>query len=473
MKKIFTGKKKLFPPFIRGFLWFSLGGIIGLFFFASFLFIYYRNTYKTSVYPGITIQQKDFSGQTRDQVEHYFLQKNASIQHATFNFTHDSKIATMSAEELGMGYDASLLADQAYSIGRSDNFFANIHLIFLAYFQGISLTPMYQLNDQKLETVLRPIAQNIYRKPVDAVFMVENGKVTTFTPSIDGEEIDMPTLYKTLTDRLPSLLASQQSETITIQLPIITTKPQITTENVNNLGIKELIGEGTSHYAGSIPNRIFNLSLAAKRINGTLIPPGEIFSFNKTIGDVSALTGYKQAYVISGGRTILGDGGGVCQVSTTLFRAAINAGMPIEERNQHAYRVSYYEQDMGPGIDAAIYTPNIDFQFKNDTKHHILIQTIIDEENQALNFRLYGTHDGRKVAPIKPVILSTSAAPEPLYQDDPNLPKGQVKQIDFAASGANVTFKYEVEKDGKTIISDTFTSRYRPWQAVFLRGTKE
>jgi vancomycin resistance protein YoaR len=473
MKKVLPQKFSLLKPILRGIFWFSLGGVLGLFFFASFLFIYYRNTYQATVFPGVAVDTVDFTGKTHQEVEDYFRDKNNAIADTKFQFRYEDMVATMSAKELRMGYDAPLLADQAYSIGRSENFFANLHHIFTAYFQGIRLSPMYHYDEAALDTALAPMSKTIFRKPMDAVFSVENGKVSTFKPSRNGEELDTETLRLTIKDRVPALLASQQIASMTLQLPIKITEPKITTENVNDLGIKELVGEGTSHYAGSIVNRIYNLSLAANRINGTLIPPGEVFSFNKTIGDVSKLTGYKQAYVISGGRTILGDGGGVCQVSTTMFRTALNAGLPIVERNQHAYRVSYYEQDMGPGVDAAIYTPNIDFKFKNDTKHHLLIQTSIDEENQTLTFRLYGTKDGREVTLKKPVILSTAPAPEPLYQDDPELPKDQVKQIDFAAPGAHVYFEREVKKDGKVLIADKYTSRYRPWQAVFLKGTKQ
>lgn len=473
MSKILLVKSKHVKPVLRGLLWFFLGGILGLFFFASFLFIYYRNTYQDTVFPGIAVNNVDFSGKSKKAVEGYFEQKNKAIEKTMFYLTYDDEVASISARDLHMGYDAPLLADQAYSIGRSDNFLANLHLIFQAYFQGINLPPMYRFDEQKLTTTLQPISTRMYRKPVDAVFTVTDGKVTAFEPSLDGREIDSESLTQTLKDRLPSLLANASLQTITLQLPIKITEPQITTENVNDLGIKELVGEGTSHYAGSIPNRIYNLSLAASRINGTLVKPGEIFSFNKTIGDVSKLTGYKQAYVISGGRTILGDGGGVCQVSTTMFRAALNAGLPIVERNQHAYRVHYYEEDMGPGIDAAVYTPNIDFRFKNDTNHYLLIQTVNDTANQALTFRIFGTKDGREVTIQKPVIVSTAPAPEPLYQDDPELPKDQIKQVDFAAPGAHVYFKREVKKDGKVIIADTYTSRYRPWQAVFMRGTKQ
>jgi vancomycin resistance protein YoaR len=207
-------------------------------------------------------------------------------------------------------------------------------------------------------------------------------------------------------------------------------------------------------------------------LNGTIIKPGEVFSFNKAVGDISVFNGYRQAYVISGGKTVLGDGGGVCQVSTTLFRAALDAGLPIVERNPHAYRVSYYEAETGPGIDAAIYTPNVDLKFKNDTPNHLLIQTYVDLQTNRLTFALYGTPDDREVSISKPVITSETPAPEPSYQDDPTLPKGEVKQVDFAASGANVYFTRTVTKDGDTK-TDKFSSNYRPWQAVYLRGTKE
>src|SRR5205085_743367 len=129
---------------------------------------------------------------------------------------------------------------------------------------------------------------------------------------------------------------------------------------------------------------------------GVLIAPGQVFSFSKAIGEVSSFTGYKQAYVIENGKTVLGDGGGVCQVSTTLFRAALNAGLPIVERHPHAYRVQYYEEDSGPGIDAAVYVPSVDLKFKNDTGHHILIQAYADVENLRLTFDLYGANDGRE-----------------------------------------------------------------------------
>jgi vancomycin resistance protein YoaR len=207
-------------------------------------------------------------------------------------------------------------------------------------------------------------------------------------------------------------------------------------------------------------------------LNGIIIKPGEVFSFDQAVGDISSLSGYKQAYVIENGKTVLGDGGGVCQVSTTLFRAALNAGLPIVERHQHAYRVGYYEEDSGPGIDAAIYSPTVDLKFKNDTGHALLIQTYLDFNAQRLTFALFGTKDAnRQVAITTPVVLSQTPAPPPLYQDDPTLPKGQIKQVDFSADGADVYFTRTVTENGKVSIYDKFASEYKPWQAVYLRGT--
>ncbi|HZQ29900.1 MAG TPA: VanW family protein, partial [Patescibacteria group bacterium] len=172
------------------------------------------------------------------------------------------------------------------------------------------------------------------------------------------------------------------------------------------------------------------------------------------------------------GKTVLGDGGGVCQVSTTFFRALLNAGLPIVERHPHSYRVGYYEQDSPPGLDATIYYPSVDLKFRNDTGNYILIQTVVDYDNLRLTFNLYGTKDGREVSISNSVITNQTPAPPPLYQDDPTLPKGVIKQVDFEAAGADVYFTREVRKNGRVVLADKFVSNYQPWQAVFLRGTQ-
>jgi len=231
--------------------------------------------------------------------------------------------------------------------------------------------------------------------------------------------------------------------------------------------------EGRSKFTGSASGRINNLTLAAGRTDGVLVPPGSIYSFNDAVGEISAATGYDSAWIIYGNRTVLGHGGGVCQTSTTMFRAILNAGLPVVTRHPHAYRVYYYEIESPVGIDASVYQPTLDLQFKNDTSNYILVQATWDLNEDTLVFRLYGTPDGREVEISEPIVTNVSGAPAPEYKDDPELAKGVVRQIDFAAGGATAVFTRKVTRDGELLYDDTFKTNYQPWKAVFLVGTKE
>ncbi len=323
------------------------------------------------------------------------------------------------------------------------------------------------LEKNKTYQYLAKIAQIIDQPVQEGLFEFNPNtkRVVAFKPSQEGRSLAQDETYQLLTDELTNHTST------TLTLPVTIIKPKIQTQDVNSLGIKELLGRGISNFAGSIPNRIYNVNLTASRINGVLIPPGEIFSFNQTIGDITAATGFKQAYVIKEGRTVLDDGGGVCQDSTTLFRAVLNAGLPVVKRTAHAYRVGYYEQGFPPGLDATVFYPSVDFQFKNDTSSHILIQAYTS--GLTLYVDLYGTSDGRVVSLSKPVVTDRVPAPAELRQDDPTLPKGTVKQVDWAAQGAKVKFTRSVYRNGEEIIKETWNSFYKPWQAIYLVGTQE
>ncbi|MEK7559148.1 MAG: VanW family protein [Patescibacteria group bacterium] len=453
--------------------WFSVGALLGIFLVLSFALIIFQKLHENRIYPGVLVGGADFSGKEKNDVINYFKNKNENIQDAKFEFKANEGIATVSAQQIDLGYDYNLLATQAYSLGRSGHILSNVSIIVQAYMNGLNLPPSYGYSEEKLAPILLPITSKMHIDPVDSLFNFQNGKVTVFKPSKDGQDVDLEKLNKEISTKANSVIFSQKPDFVSITIPVKILKPNITTEKANNMGIKELIGTGTSLFQHSIPGRIYNVNLAASRLNGVLVKPDEVFSFNKILGDVSAFTGYQQAYIIQNGRTVLGDGGGVCQVSTTLFRALLDAGLPIVERQAHAYRVGYYEQDSLPGIDATVFSPTVDLKFKNDTGNYILIQTYIDPSVLRLTFELYGTKDGRAVLMTSPVILSRSSAPADVHQDDPTLPKGQVKQVDFSAAGANVYFTRQVTKDGKEIISDKFASNYRPWAAVYLHGTKE
>lgn len=459
--------------FLAPSFWFITGFIIAAVTLASLIVIYFQHTYKDKVIPGVFVENVYVGELTREQVEEIYDEKNSRIHAVNFNLVHQDTIATVSAKDLQVGYDTKLITEQAFSLGKNSNLLSDMAVIIDSYLNGKQIVASYSSDSERLKTALEDLDKQIYKEPVNAQFTVTNNRVTAFQESSNGQSIDYEKLTTLFQNHVKKIIKEESPQVITMQVPIMVVEPEITTEKANNLGIVEVIGQGVSHYAGSVPNRAHNVALAASKFNGVLIQPDEVFSFNKAIGNIDRYTGYKEAYVIQGGKTVLGDGGGVCQVSTTLFRAVLNAGLPVEERYGHAYRVGYYEQQSPPGLDATIYVPTVDFKFKNDTNKHILIQTYIDPTDMSLTFTFYGTKDGRQVTVTDPVVTSQTPPPEPRYEDDPTLPKDTVKQVEYAAAGAVVTFNRTVIKDGEVHISDSYTTRYRPWGAVYLRGTQE
>lgn len=438
---------------------------------AGFISVF-EKTYKNRAFPNVYINNQSFGGKTEEEITHYWLKRNADIDDIRFELTFEQYTATISATDIGLTYDATLSAHQALSVGRSPyNFLSNLRERYFR--EPINLNPSFTWNGDALDMHLALLSTTLTIPVENGLFHFSQGKVTEFQPSHAGRSIDLDAIKQQIRLSIPATVLSH-TFLVRIPIPIHIIEPDVSTDNANTFGIKERIGKGYSEFGGSIAGRIHNVALAASILNGVLIAPGETFSFNKTVGDISAATGYQSAYIIKDGRTVLGDGGGVCQVSTTLFRAALDAGLPIVERHEHSYRVHYYEEDgTKAGMDATVFNPSDDLKFTNDTSHYILIQTKTDTTNLTLTFELYGASDGRKAQILNHVVGGITPPPADLYQDDPTLPAGVIKQVDFAAWGAKASFEYKVIKNGTVTIDQIFTSNYRPWQAVYLRGTKQ
>jgi len=193
----------------------------------------------------------------------------------------------------------------------------------------------------------------------------------------------------------------------------------------------------------------------------------------QALGDVSLENGFAEALIIYGGRTIKGVGGGVCQVSTTLFRAVFLGGFPINERYSHAYRVSYYEQTASgsvdpklAGLDATVYFPLVDFKFTNDSQYWLLMETYTDPGARTLTWKIYSTSDGRSVTYDTTGPQDIVKAPPPLFEENADLERNQMKQVDWAANGADVTVDRTVWRNGQVYFQDQFQTHYEPWRAV-------
>jgi len=235
------------------------------------------------------------------------------------------------------------------------------------------------------------------------------------------------------------------------------------------LGIRELVHEETSYYRGSSPDRVHNVAMAASMFDGLLIAPDEIFSFNDNVGDISEETGFRKTLIILDGATADGVGGGTCQVSTTLFRAAFWSGLPIVERLAHGYRVGYYEQNSPTGLDATVYGPIIDLKFRNDTGHWLLVEAEPDSADRSLTFRLYGTKPAREVEMNGPTVHRREAPPPAAVVIDPELAPGETRTDELEREGLAVSVERIIKEGGEERV-ETFHSTYRPTGALTAVG---
>ena len=323
------------------------------------------------------------------------------------------------------------------------------------YVLGVSL------NQEKVKAYLTALAETIDQDSVNAKLVFKESKVSVFSPAQKGKKLDTKKALSMIEDALLNIKVQ------TIELPVAEVEPEISDARINQLGLNEIIGKSTTSFIKSPANRIHNIKNGTAQLSGFLIEPDTEFSVVTRLGVVNDKSGYLPELVIKENRTVPEYGGGLCQVSTTLFRAALEAGLPIIERQNHSYRVSYYEPPVG--LDATVYLPKPDLKFKNNTPGYILVQGYVEENN--LTFELYGTKDGRVAKLEGPFTSGYTDPPSPIYTETDTLPPGETKQIEKAHKGASSVAYYKVfDKDGKEINNQTFKSKYKSWPAQFLIG---
>ncbi|PZA07086.1 MULTISPECIES: VanW family protein [unclassified Meiothermus] len=324
-----------------------------------------------------------------------------------------------------------------------------------------------EANLPAVRKLLRQVAKAYDREAVNAHYTPQTpGTPSPFTVVMEkpGWKLDQRAAEEALVPLL------WQPEARTLDLPVVTVEPMLKAADLPDPGQLVLLSSATTTFKGSSAERIHNVRTAAARLDGYIIAPGETFSFNQAVGEITPEAGFKEGLVISGGRTVPGVGGGVCQVSTTTFRALYMAGLPVVERNPHAYRVRWYDPIIG--FDAAVYQPYLDLRMKNDTPSPLLLRTHYDPHKVSLTVSVWGLPLGRTVTVSDPVILSRTPHPPDKYILDPNLPPGARKQVDWAADGYSVRLSRTIT-DASGTRTEVLSTRYRPWQAVYLVGPSQ
>ncbi len=318
---------------------------------------------------------------------------------------------------------------------------------------------MIGVGGRPAEAYFERLAETVGRKPIDARFVVTSGGIR-IEPSKAGLALDVPASAKALTAALVRPGARVAA------LSVRTAAPERTTAAAKAMGITRVVSSYTTSYGGT-PGRLHNVQLVAELIDGALIKPGATFSFNGTTGERTAAKGFEEAPVIINGELQNGLGGGVCQVSTTVFNAAFDAGLPIVERTNHALYISHYPQ----GRDATVDYPSVDLKFRNDTGKWLLIRTFVGTGSLTVN--LYGTTVDRKVEVTTAPLVATGAVPVTKI-DDPALERGETAVDTYGAPPRSTSVHRIVySPSGDVLYDSTFSSRYVSEPTVMRVGTKK
>jgi len=324
------------------------------------------------------------------------------------------------------------------------------------------------IDQQAFRTYLEKLAPALEIEPVDAQFHFNDatGDLEPISESQEGRTLDAEA---TVTQIVQALEAGQREIALVTQ-EVPPSYPD--TATAEELGIVDLVATGESYFIGSPTGRDHNIRLAASQFDGLVIAPGETFSFNHYLGEVTAEAGYDESYITAGEQLAIGIGGGICQVSTTAFRAAFWGGYPIAERWAHSQRVAYYELRGGDvGMDATIYSPNVDLKFVNDRSAPLLIETEVEQGTHRLFFRFYSTDDGREVEMIGPEITGETVPGPPIYELDADLAPGTVTKWQSAVDGLTAIIERQVhDANGELKYEDTFVSRFEARRAAYHYG---
>lgn len=312
------------------------------------------------------------------------------------------------------------------------------------------------------------VTKFIENPPQNSRFEVRNGELVEVVSGKIGNVVDINKVAQQIEKMISEseLNLNLQSNTIYITIETIQIEPKVTKDTIEKYQIKNLVGKISTSFEGSSTDREHNIIIGVAAITGILIAPGEEFSTVSSIGPVSEKEGYVKEMVIKENKTVKEFGGGLCQVATTLFRLALNAGLPISERVNHRFVVHYYDP---PGLDATIYGPHPDLRFVNDTDNYLLLQARVKDKQVIME--LYGRKDGRSVEISKPSLYNKIPAPETKYVQSGELPVGITKCSETPHDGVTTDVLYTVKYTDGIVKEKNFRSIYQPWQKVCLVGT--
>lgn len=414
----------------------------------------YTNPY---MHRGVKIEGIDVSRLSKeDALREVKTITDEMIKNKIVNFTYEDITVPVPLKDFGYKLNLEDVVNSAYSYGRSDNVFYNyIDILKAAIFKKNFLAKA-DINNSKREEVILNIGNKIFKKPLDAHPIIKSDGSVTIKDSEIGRYMDL--------NEAKELINLDILHEEKIELPVYKTEPKIYSNYYE--GINKKLGDFETDYSSSIKNRKENIRLAASKFNNMKLNPDDEISFNDVVGEISEETGFKNATVIVGGEYEDGIGGGICQVSTTLYNSLVLSDLEITERHNHSRPIHYVDL----GTDAAVARGYKDLKFKNNTNNPILI--LAEANGEKLNFKILGNSSDRDYEiKIVPELLGTvSPGVDTVYSDA--LPEGESTVKESGAKGYSYKTYKEIIKNGEVVDKKEISkSYYLPKDKVVVVGT--
>ena len=414
----------------------------------------YTNPY---MHRGVKIEDIDVSNLSKeDALKEVKSVTDEMIKNKVVNFAYEDITVPVLLRDFGYKLNLEDAINKAYSYGRSDNLFYNYIDIIKGYIFKKNFVAKADIDDSKREEVILNIGNKIFKKPVDAYPIINEDGSVTIKDSEIGRYMDI--------NEAKDLINLDILHEDKIELPVYKTEPKIYSNYYD--GIDKKLGDFETDYSSSVKNRKENIRLAASKFNNMKLNPGDEISFNDVVGEISEKTGFKSATVIVGGEYESGIGGGICQVSTTLYNSLILSDLEITERHNHSRPIHYVDL----GTDAAVARGYKDLKFKNNTNNPILI--LSEANGEKLNFKVLGNGSDRDYeVKIIPQLLGTvSPGVDTIYSDA--LPEGESTVRESGARGYSYKTYKEIIKNGEVVEKKEISkSYYLPKDKVVVVGT--
>lgn len=417
--------------------------------------------WEDKIYPNIKVNGVDLSGKTKEEaVEMLKNSFEEKINSKKINVKVNDKIFTLGYSDISPEFNIEETIDKAISIGKSSNFFSKKSWIDGKNNEDLSLE--FNYDETKLEPFKTSIKDSVKTGSKNASISISNGKIS-ITPEVDGTKVNEDELNNKLKDVIDGSIDKDLEIVVATEID----KPVITKDELSKINSK--ISTAQTNFSSSTSERASNVELATKFCNGKLLMPGEVFSYNEVVGERSAARGFKNAAVFVGDRVEQDVGGGICQVSTTLYRAAMEANLKSTERYNHSMLPGYSL----PGLDATVAWGLLDYKFKNSYDFPVYIESYTSNRN--VIFNIYGSKEGMAGKTYKLIAETTETLqPTVTTKEDATLNEGTTQWEKNPVVGYRAKSYLITYENGKEINRETVsTDKYTKVDGVVIKGTKK